>query len=330
MTPWLSDAVVLAILLLGVAVIPWLGIRMLVPELESATAAAAVNYRGRRVVYGLGLVWVMWVVGAALAESLLELIADKLWFAWLYGASSAALRGLVPQALVLVAFALGAADDFYGTGAERGFRGHLAALRRGRLTTGGLKLFGIGLLAAVVTFPSDALASGRGALPFVIGRWALATLAIALSANFVNLTDLRPGRALKAYSAIAVILVLVPTVAYGFTGGPPVLVLLLGPVVAVWRYDLGERAMLGDAGANAAGALIGWVALQMLAQWWMLAIYVALLLAANIVSERISFTRVIEGNRFLNWLDSIGRSADEGPPQENVAQSRHPVATTEK
>jgi len=39
------------------------------------------------------------------------------------------------------------------------------------------------------------------------------------------------------------------------------LIVLLGPVAAVWRYDLGERAMLGDAGANAAGALAGMMGL---------------------------------------------------------------------
>ena len=37
------------------------------------------------------------------------------------------------------------------------------------------------------------------------------------------------------------------------------LIVLLGPVLAVWRYDLGERGMLGDAGSNAMGAIVGYL-----------------------------------------------------------------------
>lgn len=330
MSPWVSDVVVLALLVSGTVVLPWIGMRMLVPTLESSGTGATDNYRGRRVVYGLGLVWVMWVIGAEISQSLLDLIADRLWFAWLFDASDAALQGIVSPTLVLAALALGFADDVFGTGDDRGFRGHLAALRRGRLTTGGLKMLGIGLLAAAVTFPNSALASGRAPLPAVLGQWVLATLAIALSANFINLTDLRPGRALKVYLLVAVVLVMAPALAFGFPGGLPILLLLLGPVAAVWSYDLGERAMLGDAGANAAGALLGWVAVQMLGAWWMLAVYVAVLLAANVISERVSFTRVIEGNRLLRWLDGLGRLPLDEPGSGDEQESIHDVASTEK
>jgi hypothetical protein len=155
---------------------------------------------------------------------------------------------------------------------------------------------------------------------------------IALSANLVNLTDLRPGRALKAYSVLAVLGVL--SVAWSewrtYTEVPEIVppplsdaalsaivgafllgVLLLGPVAAVWRFDLGERAMLGDAGANAMGALAGYVLASNL-PLWLLAVVAALLVALNLASERFSFSRVIERNRFLRWIDDLGRLRDDG------------------
>ena len=330
MTPWVSDALVFGFAFLGAVVVPWAGMRMLVPTLEAADSVAVTNYRGRRVVYGLGLVWVMWVIGIQLSSALLDVLAGRYWADWSFMPSSVGFGEFAPAVLVLGTLVLGFADDVFGTGADRGFRGHLAALRRGRLTTGGLKLLGIGLLAAIVSLPRTTLAWPEAPVVGAAGQWVLATLAIALSANFVNLTDLRPGRALKVYSALGVIIVALPAIAWGFHGSLLAGCLLLGPVVAVWRYDLGERAMLGDAGANAAGALLGWLAVQMLASTWILGLYVALMLVLNLASERISFSRVIEGNRVLSWLDGLGRLPDGEPDTETGEKSSREVGVSEK
>lgn len=330
MTPLASGAIAFGFAVFGAVVVPWVGMRMLMPTLEAADTGAVTNFRGRRVVYGLGLVWVLWVIGVQFSSALLELVSLRLWSAWQFPPSGAGFEQLGAPVLVLGALVLGFADDVFGTSADRGFRGHIAALRRGRLTTGGLKLLGIGLLAAAVTLPRALMAPAETSGFAVAADWILATLAIALSANFVNLTDLRPGRALKVYSAMATALVVLPAIGYGFAGSASALVLLLGPVVAVYRYDLGERAMLGDAGANAAGALVGWVAVQMLAAWWMLALYVALMLALNVASERISFSRVIEGNPVLSWLDGLGRLPASELDTDKAQKSSREVVTTEK
>jgi hypothetical protein len=85
----------------------------------------------------------------------------------------------------------------------------------------------------------------------------------------------------------------------------------LGPLLAVWYLDLGERAMLGDMGANALGALAGALLVEALPLPWLAACAVVLL-ALNLASERVSFSAVIERNGVLRRLDMLGRApADE-------------------
>ena len=63
---------------------------------------------------------------------------------------------------------------------------------------------------------------------------------VAGSANLLNQLDTKPGRALKAYIGAA------------FALDAP-----LGLAVLLLPYDLRERVMMGDAGSNALGALLG-------------------------------------------------------------------------
>src|SRR5699024_4030150 len=71
---------------------------------------------------------------------------------------------------------LGAFDDLAAHGDDRGFRGHLSAMVRGRLSTGGLKLVVGGLLAVVVAAPIS-----EGILDVIV-----AGVLIALAANLSN------------------------------------------------------------------------------------------------------------------------------------------------
>ncbi len=313
----IQTAVSLAVAaLLGVAV-PWLGMRMLVPTLQESTLQS--NYRGREVFTGLGIVWLLWA-GSAIIGGLLPSLDAR---GFVVGRPVVIL--VLAGPLALVAFALGLIDDAYGTGAARGFRGHLSALAHRRLTTGGMKLFGISLASYVVAL---VLLTGRGeSAQFAVAPWLWALPAgagIALTSNFLNLTDLRPGRALKTYSALALCGVLSSAIGLTWMRGADVgslptaalysgVVLALfafGPVLAVWRYDLGELGMLGDAGANPMGAVAGLLIVAGLPAWGVLA-YFVLMLALNLASERISFSKVIAGNAFLSRIDAVGRVSEE-------------------
>ncbi|GGK84301.1 hypothetical protein Sme01_28620 [Sphaerisporangium melleum] len=206
--------------------------------------------------------------------------------------------------------ALGAYDDLRGATSSKGFKGHLAALARGEVTSGAVKILGIGAagLAAAALLPSRPGEKG-GPLARAAGTLADGAL-IAGAANLANLFDLRPGRAIKVGLLTGGPLLAV-SLAKARAGGPGTAAAALaaaplGAGLALLPEDLGERAMLGDAGANALGALLGVAAVASLDRRSRLAVLgtVAALTAA---SEKVSFTKVIAGNPVLNRLDMLGR-----------------------
>jgi UDP-N-acetylmuramyl pentapeptide phosphotransferase/UDP-N-acetylglucosamine-1-phosphate transferase len=197
---------------------------------------------------------------------------------------------------------LGAVDDLAERGGSKGLRGHLGALARGELTTGGLKILGIGvtgLLAAGIALGDGAdrgrrFGPGAGRALDVAAAGAL----VAGCANLVNLLDLRPGRALK------VVLVAAPLLA-GRRGGA-LAATTAGAAVALLPDDLAERAMLGDTGANAAGAVLGAALVASAGRRGRLAALAAVV-GLTLASERWSFTTVIESTPVLRTLDALGR-----------------------
>jgi hypothetical protein len=194
---------------------------------------------------------------------------------------------------------VGGYDDLAGARPEqvrdKGLAGHLAALRAGRISSGAVKVAGIGAAAALAAVLTR---RGRGAAALLDG--VVTTGLVAGTANLVNLLDLRPGRAGKAGALVAAATLGGP--GGGLVAGP------LGATLAVLPADLGEQVMLGDCGANALGALLG-LRLAMLpgraSRTGLLAGVVALTLA----SEKVSFTSVIEATPGLRELDRLGRRA---------------------
>jgi len=294
-------------LVLGV-MFPMAGMAALVKSLR--TRPTEENYRGRPVFAGLGIVWVLWAGGAFLANTLCGLVGR--------GLPSMLLVLAFPGLFAVVVFALGLIDDVYGVDDEKGFRGHLGAILEGRMTTGGLKLLGISFASYVMALVVlQSIRGETGLMPYLAA--IPAGMVIALSANFVNLCDLRPGRALKVYLLVAFFGVLSTVLAFGiasqFRGLSPrfwadvvaLTMFAIGPVLAVWRYDLGERGMLGDAGSNAAGAVAGMLLVIGLPLWATIVLAV-LLLVLNVLSERVSFSQVIENTPLLDRIDQTGRA----------------------
>jgi UDP-N-acetylmuramyl pentapeptide phosphotransferase/UDP-N-acetylglucosamine-1-phosphate transferase len=198
-----------------------------------------------------------------------------------------------------VAGAVGFYDDIVGNRPEqkaaKGFAGHLGALREGRVTSGLVKVVGVGAagLAASALVGCRHEGGARRTADVLLGAGVIAGLA-----NLVNLLDLRPGRAIKASTVIGAPLAL------GRGGG--IAAGTLGAGSALLQADLGEEIMLGDAGANALGALLG-VALTARTGTAARAVALAALAALTAASEKVSFTRVIQDTPWLRTLDELGR-----------------------
>lgn len=207
---------------------------------------------------------------------------------------TAAVDGLRLVSLTALAFALlGLLDDLGGAGESGGFRGHLRSLAAGRLTTGAIKLFGgaaVGVVA-VATIEPDSL--GR-----VLADGAL----VALAANLGNLFDRAPGRTTKvslvAFAALVLAVGAVPELAG--------VALVVGAGAGLLPADLAERLMLGDAGANVLGAVLGLGVVMSCAPASRTAVLVAVA-ALNLASERVSFSRVIDAVAPLRFADRWGR-----------------------
>jgi hypothetical protein len=164
--------------------------------------------------------------------------------------------------------AIGLADDAW-SGPERGFSAHLRAGR----TTGVLKLVGIPLVGLLRTHSvSGAVLTG-------------------LSANFLNQLDTRPGRALKAYLLAA-----------------PAVDAPVGLAVLLLPYDLREMGMLGDAGSNGLGALLGLSSVNRFTgrgRW----VAISALAGLTLLGESRSLGELIERTPGLRELDAFGRRA---------------------
>jgi UDP-N-acetylmuramyl pentapeptide phosphotransferase/UDP-N-acetylglucosamine-1-phosphate transferase len=279
----------LAGLLVGFAVGRWAAPQLL--EALAATNLSRVNYRQRTVVAGLGAAL---VVGLLVWAGPLALVGELASGSGWPARSGVAMSGVaVAVVLAGLAFALlGLLDDLIQDQGSRGFRGHLRALWSGRLTGGALKLIGGALVALVVA-------------PLAVGLerpWYLAlvgAVVIASSANLANLLDLRPGRCTKVFLPLWVVGCLLDPNAGAWSAG------LAGAAAGTFPLDLGERGMLGDAGANALGAVVG--VLLISGPAWLLWSLAVVLLGLQAASERVSFSRVIDGNRWLRAVDRLGR-----------------------
>jgi UDP-GlcNAc:undecaprenyl-phosphate GlcNAc-1-phosphate transferase len=268
------------------------------------------NHRGRALPFPFGVL----IVAAALLALIPLLLAQRL-------GSAAILR---PETLPISLYALGVAglgliDDTLaehahdrredarggregmtgerrgepsdGREVRRGWRGHGRAALRGELSTGALKAFGSLGLALLAM---DGLGLSRP-------RWLLAAGVLVLATNVFNLLDLRPGRSAKAFVLLGACL----TIGAG-ERALWALGLFAAPALVAGVYDLRERAMLGDTGANLLGALAGlWLVLTLSGTGQLIAL--ALLAAITLYGELRSISALVQRTPGLRQLDSWGR-----------------------
>jgi UDP-N-acetylmuramyl pentapeptide phosphotransferase/UDP-N-acetylglucosamine-1-phosphate transferase len=260
-------------------------LRMVSVDILASPALARTNYRDHTLPTAGGLFIILTVLVIDAGRSVL-------------GALGVGSESGLTQARLAVLFAvfgfgfLGLVDDLAAHGEDRGFRGHLGALREGRVTTGLLKLLG-GAAVAIVIVATPGFKSGRT----LIVDAAL----IALAANLGNLLDRAPGRTIKlglvAYVPIAIA---IGTAPIGIAVAP-----VMGAALGLLPDDLRERLMLGDTGANVIGAVLG-LAVVLGSRESIRITVMLVLLAVNVAAELVSFSRVIDAVPPLRWFDRWG------------------------
>jgi UDP-GlcNAc:undecaprenyl-phosphate/decaprenyl-phosphate GlcNAc-1-phosphate transferase len=285
---------------IGLAIIVgFLGTRvfwvLLRPTLVSPVFARS-NYRKHRIATAGGICI---VASVFLVESIRALSAAVGW--------GSPLRADHLGVLIIVGgFGfLGLVDDLGAEGNTRGFRGHIRALGNGSLTTGGLKLIG-GALIAVLVASIDV--SGGVAKSRSIGSVIIDALTIALGANLANLFDRAPGRTVKVSTLF--FLVLIGAIAlFGSSGvGNSWLVsvaVVVGSTLGLLHEELRERVMLGDTGSNVIGAAIGY-GVTLATSTSTTIVVMVVLIGLNLLSELISFSRVIDSFPPFRWFDFLG------------------------
>jgi UDP-N-acetylmuramyl pentapeptide phosphotransferase/UDP-N-acetylglucosamine-1-phosphate transferase len=274
---------VVAALLVGLVVA--LVLERTMRDVMASPVLARQNYRGHQLATAAGLILVVAVIAVEGLRTIGELVGP--------GDGTTARDRLIVLAIVVAFGLLGLADDLLGDDRDKGLKGHVRAALRGRVTTGFVKLGGGASVALVV-----AAALSPGSPARILGDAAL----IALAANMGNLFDRAPGRTIKVG-----ILAYLPLALIAGTGAAALaLAVVVGAAAGLLPSDLAERSMLGDTGANALGAALGVATVLTTAPTTRTVVVIALLVL-TLLSEVVSFSRVIAAVPPLRFLDRLGR-----------------------
>jgi UDP-N-acetylmuramyl pentapeptide phosphotransferase/UDP-N-acetylglucosamine-1-phosphate transferase len=275
--------------LLGVQVLPFLFSLLvavvLVPLVRRRLAEAGMqgaNYRGVSLPVPIGAA----IVPAALVALIPVTLLARLTDLNIFPSDLPLVLTFVPGVALL-----GLIDDVM-SGESRGWRGHAATALGGGFSSGLLKAagtLGLALLVASSLQGSDS-------------EFLVATAVLVLATNAFNLLDLRPGRSVKTFLLLGLGL----TIATQIDEPAAALGILIGPVLVAGFFDLREKAMLGDCGSNAIGAMAGiWIVLTLDSSELVIAL--AILALINLYGEFRSLSAVIEKVPGIRHLDSLGR-----------------------
>jgi UDP-GlcNAc:undecaprenyl-phosphate GlcNAc-1-phosphate transferase len=205
--------------------------------------------------------------------------------------SEATLEYLLQAAILLLISLAGWRDDQKGNDEAKGLKGHLQLWwNKGKWSTAMSKA-----ATAMVIAMGVSLLNSSSLLLFI-----LHIVLLLLFTNFINLLDLRPGRALKVFFMNVIILVVIY---------PQIPIILWIPISVAALFllirDLGEQIMIGDAGSNCLGMALGyWTVLY--ASIELKTILAILLIAVHVYAEKRSITGLIRRIPFLHWIDMLG------------------------
>lgn len=248
-------------------------------EMLIKSKSLALNYKGEEIPVGMGLLFILVQSFIMFAATLYIVDIDK----------NTVLSYMV--CMILIGF-IGMIDDFIGEIDTKGFKGHIKALFKGRLTTGGLKAL-VGLILAILF----SVAISNNYLDMIVNVFL-----ITLFTNIINLFDLRPGRANKVFILMSIILIITAYAKnYNF-----IIYTALGVILVYIRYDLKAKSMMGDVGSNSLGITLG-IFCVLSQTLTVKIIYLTILIVLHIISEFSSFSKIIKNNKILNYLDNIGR-----------------------
>ncbi|TCO79835.1 glycosyl transferase [Marinisporobacter balticus] len=235
------------------------------------------NYRGESIPVGLGLIFIPVITINTICLILWRTGDNALDLMFLIGCFAMGLAGLL--------------DDLLGNRDVTGLKGHLKMMLKLKLTTGGFKAAFGGLVAFTIS-----IIISKDPINIVMN-----TLIIAFFTNFINLLDLRPGRALKGFLISGVALVLNPIYEifrYLLFG-------LMGATLAYLPYDLKAKSMMGDVGSNILGVSLGIVCAS--SDFHVRVVVLGFLVGIHIYTEKYSLTQTIQKVKILRYIDKIGR-----------------------
>lgn len=241
------------------------------------------NYRGTQVPLSVGLA-LAWAYGLAALFAGVRIVdaADRVraeeWLSF-----------LVAMAVV---FGAGLYDDLRPSRVH-GLRTHFRELAHGRITSGIVKLVAALAAAAIAVLGAEPPWWSASPASVVVG-----ILLIAGVTNLFNLLDVGPGRALKFGLLLAVGLLVADSSALAWATA--------GQTAALLPFDVREKAMLGDAGANLLGFVLGYLLWARLSTVGV-AIALAVVLALHALAETVTLSRIIRAVPPLRWLDELGR-----------------------
>lgn len=187
---------------------------------------------------------------------------------------------------------IGLLDDLIGEKTIKGLKGHIKALFNGTLTTGAIKAILGFFISFIVSFY----------LSNDIKNLIVNSLLISLFTNFINLFDLRPGRAIKVFIIFSFIFIWSSKI----KDKNYIIYSFFGIIIPYIKFDLKAMVMMGDVGANILGFTLGVFTAVNFSIIFKI-ILLIILLTFHFIAEKISFSKIIDNNKVLRYIDNLGR-----------------------